>query len=126
MLTVTMSAQNAASQGGGAAQGGGGKSQGVKIKVDYFISQVDTDKDGPISNTEWEEAGLRDHVFITLDVDKNEYVNKTELEVVSFPSGWDANKDGILTLENIKAYGKIVDSRESSKAGIEGNQEKKQ
>lgn len=120
-LVAAISAQNAVCQNSGSAQSDGSKTKGVKMKVDYFLSQVDTDKDSRVSNLEWEEAGLRDHVFITLDADKSDHITKSELEGTDFPSGWDANKDGVLTLENIKAYDKIVDSRNSKKTNTDGS-----
>jgi hypothetical protein len=120
LLSVAVTAQNAPPQGG-QAQGGGVQQKGQKMKVDHFISQVDTDKDGRVIRGEWDAAGLREHVFITLDTNKDGYVSKEELEAATFPSGFDANKDGILILENIKAYDKLVDLRESSKGGTGGS-----
>jgi hypothetical protein len=105
-LILPVMAQQGAPQGGGPAQSGGGQSQNHTLKVDHFIQQVDTDKDGRISKAEWQAAGLLDNVFTTMDTNKDGYLSKEELEVNKFPDGIDAYHNGILTLENMKAFDK--------------------
>lgn len=102
-LALPMLAQQGAPQGG-AAQGGGGQDTNHTLKVDYFIQQMDTDKDGRISKAEWKAAGLLDNVITTMDTSKDGYLSKEELEVNKFPDGIDVDHKGILTLENMKAF----------------------
>jgi len=104
VMALPMMAQQGAPQGGGAAQGGGGQDTNHTLKVDQFIQEVDTDKDGRISKAEWKAAGLLDNVITTMDTDKDGYLSKQELEVNKFPDGIDVDHKGILTLENMKAF----------------------
>jgi hypothetical protein len=106
--------------GGGAGAAGGAAPSGIQLKVDGFLKEVDTNNDGKISKEEWKAAGLMDMVFSMVDTKKLGYIDKEELEATKFPAGIDANKDGILTVANMKAYDKTVGGGGGAAGGADG------
>jgi hypothetical protein len=100
----------------GAPQGGG-EGENHALNCDRFIAQLDTDRDGRISKAEWQAQGLLDNVFTTMDTNKDGYLSKDEFAVNKWPAGIDANHDGILTLENMKAFDKKMGFGKGGGAG---------
>lgn len=85
---------------------GGGPPGGGELKVDQFFKEVNTSNDGKISKEEWKAAGLLDNVFTMIDTKQQNYITKDELEAMQWPPDLDSNKDGILTVEKMKAFDK--------------------
>jgi len=99
-------AQGGAPQGG---QGQGGQAQGgsstdVKLDVTQFFSAVDTNKDNKISKQEWVAAGLDEGIFKFLDQKSEGSFSKETLSNMGHPQALDADKDGKMTLEEVKTF----------------------
>ena len=62
-LTVPVLAQGPPPQGAGMTM--------KNFKVDAFVKQVDTDKDGSMTKEEWKAAGLIDMPFTMCDTSKD-------------------------------------------------------
>jgi hypothetical protein len=92
--------------GSGAPGGGGGMPSGVAYKVDGFFAQVNTSKSGKITKEEWKAAGLKDMVFSMVDTKNVGYITLEMLQATKFPADMDTNKDGVLTVDKMKAFDK--------------------
>jgi Ca2+-binding EF-hand superfamily protein len=95
-------------QGGapGAAAGGGGQGEGVYLKSDKMIAELDTNKDGCICKAEWTGAGLPEAIFGTLEgqAEQRDCVTDAELTKGAAPAGIDTNNDGYMEVEELKTY----------------------
>jgi hypothetical protein len=109
-LAMPCLAQNAPA--GAGAPAGGGASGGqepagmISLKVDTLFSEVDTNKDGKITNAEWKAAGMIDSVFNFIDSKKTGSITLEMLQASKFPADVDANKDGIVTVAEMVAFDK--------------------
>jgi hypothetical protein len=122
ILSASALAQQQAPQGSGAPQGqGGGQSSGSSdgdtLDVTPFFTALDINKDGKISNEEWKTAGLPDNVFTMFETDKKGYITKESLASKKHPSTVDSNKDGKLSLDELKAH---IKSQTQSSGGAAG------
>jgi hypothetical protein len=102
-LAMSCSAQNAPGGAPGGASGGHSPND-VQLKGDKFFAQIDTNKDGKLSKEEWKAQGLPDGVFTRMDTDKDNFLTLKEVEANWYPGELDSNKDGILTVEKMKAF----------------------
>jgi hypothetical protein len=84
------------------------KPTGKYLKVDRFIAELDTNKDGCISHDEWVGAGLDEFNYKMLEQQaaKRDCVTATELLKGPPPDGMDSNGDGYLTVAKMLAYSK--------------------
>lgn len=90
---------------GGAPQGqAASQSDGVTLDVAPFFAALDTDKNGNISSAEWKAAGLPDNVFTMFETDKKGYIAKESLSSKKHPPTVDSNKDGKLSVDELKAH----------------------
>jgi len=114
LLTITLSTilstaayaqQQAPAQGGNAQQQGGGTSDsGVKLDVTPFFTTVDTNKDNKITSAEWKAAGLDENIFEKFDTDKKGSFTKEAMANKTHPPTIDSNKDGKLSLDELKEH----------------------
>ena len=115
-LAVSCLAQNAPGGAPGGAPGaapGGHSPTDVQLKGDKFFAQIDTSKDGKLSKEEWKALDLPDGVFTRMDTDKDGFLSLKEVEANWYPGALDSNKDGILTVEKMKAFDAMMKSQKS-------------
>jgi hypothetical protein len=118
ILSTSALAQQQAPQGGGAPQGQGGSSDsGVTLDVTPFFTAVDTSKDDKITLEEWKATGLPESIFAMFETDKKGYVTKESLASKKHPPTVDGNKDGKLSLDELKAHIKSQAQNSGSAAG---------
>jgi hypothetical protein len=108
ILSTTALAQQQSPQGGaqgqGAAQGASSSDSGVKLDMTPFFTSVDTDKDNKITLAEWKAAGLDENVYEKFDKDKKGSFSKESMADKTHPPTIDSNKDGKLSLDELKAH----------------------
>ncbi|MFT3907202.1 MAG: hypothetical protein QM718_12905 [Steroidobacteraceae bacterium] len=106
LATGLVLAQGAPPAGGGAPAGGGGAPPGGGSKLDHapLFAAVDTNKDGKITKAEWQAAGLSDFVFDMADAKKAGSITLADLNATTPPDAIDANKDGKVSLEEMKTF----------------------
>jgi len=117
---------------GGAPQGQGGqKSSLLKLDPTPFFDVIDTNKDGKITPVEWKATGLEEKVYAFWDKDNKGYFTKEYMASVDHPPAIDANKDGKLSLDELKAFVASVSQSSGSApggaapGGAQGNAPKK-
>jgi hypothetical protein len=110
--------QVGAPQGQAGGQGGGSSDSGVTLDVSPFFAAVDTSKDDKITLEEWKAAGLPDSVFTMFETDKKGYITKESLASKKHPPTVDSNKDGKLSLDELKAH--IKSQQSQSSGGAQG------
>jgi len=96
--------------------------KGKKLNVDRFVAELDTDKDGCISHTEWIAPGLGEFHFQALSgqAEKNDCVTKRELLIGDPPDGIDLNGDGYLTVSEMIEFTKISSGGKGMDSGNSG------
>ncbi len=97
-LATHVLAQNPPQQGAGMTM--------KKFKVDSFVAEVDTNKDGSMTKEEWKAAGLIDMPFTTCDSSKDDKITMEEMSSCELPQGMDANGDGILMVAEMIEFDK--------------------
>jgi hypothetical protein len=83
-----------------------GQSQGVMLKPDKMIAELDTNHDGCVSKQEWTSAGLPEAIYNTLEgqAAKRDCVTAAEFTKGPAPAGIDTDGDGYLSVQELKAY----------------------
>jgi hypothetical protein len=100
----------------GAPQGQGSQSSSlIKLDPTPFFDVIDTNKDGKVTPVEWKATGLDEKVYAFWDKDNKGYFTKEYMASVDHPPAIDANKDGKLSLAELKAFVASV-SQSSSRA----------
>jgi hypothetical protein len=97
-LTVPVLAQGPPPQGAGMAM--------KNFKVDAFVKQVDTNKDGSMTKEEWKAAGLADMPFTLCDTNKDNKITIKEMAVCGLPEAMDINGDGALIVNEMIEFDK--------------------
>lgn len=118
-LSVSVFAQSQASaQGGGAPQGQGDQTSSlVKLDPTPFFDVIDTNKDGKVTSVEWEATELAEEVYAFWDKDNKGYFTKEYMASVDHPPAIDANKDGKLSLDELKAFVESVSQTSDNTPG---------
>jgi hypothetical protein len=131
-LSASAFAQSQAPAQGGAPQGQGGQASSlVKLDPTPFFDVIDTNKDGKITPVEWKATGLEEKVYAFWDKDNKGYFIKEYMASVDHPPAIDANKDGKLSLDELKAFVASVSQSSGSApggaapGGAQGNAPKK-
>jgi hypothetical protein len=88
--------------GGGAP--GGGAPGGAKLDQSQVFKALDGNKDGLLTQDEWTAAGLDAGIFGMINSQKKAALNYEEFNAVSPPESADADKDGKVTLEELKKF----------------------
>jgi hypothetical protein len=88
--------------GGGAP--GGGAPGGAKLDQTPLFKAVDANKDGLVTQDEWTAAGLDAGIFGMINSQKKPALNYEEFSAVSPPGTADADKDGKVTVEELKKF----------------------
>jgi hypothetical protein len=104
-LAAPVFAENAPAQGG--QQGGSSStapSDAIYLDPTPFIQEVDTDKDGKVSKSEWVASGLTEELYSRFDKAGTGYLTKEGLAAMYHPPTMDANEDGKFALSEIKAH----------------------
>lgn len=84
-----------------------GPSMAMKqYKVDAFVKQVDTDRNGSMSREEWKGAGLADLPFNFCDTDRDSNLSKKEMSECRLPEAMDTDKDDVLTVDEMIEFDK--------------------
>jgi len=81
-----------------------------QFKVDAFVKQVDTDKDGSMSKEEWQAAGLIDLPFTFCDTSKDSKLSAKEMAECRFPEAMDTDGDGALMVDEMIEFDKMMAS----------------
>ena len=88
--------------GGGAP--GGGAPGGAKLDQTPLFQTVDANKDGQLTQDEWTAAGLDAGIFGMINSQKKASLNYEEFSAVSPPESADTDKDGKLTVAELKKF----------------------
>jgi len=99
-----------ASAAQGAAPPAGAAAPSKSPDMHAFAAQVDTDHDGKMSRAEWQARGLPMSSFDMFEKGRG-YVTLQDYESHPAPPGIDLNGDGILTVEEFKAFDKQMAPR---------------
>jgi hypothetical protein len=85
-----------------------------KLNVDKFVDELDKNRDGCVSHSEWVNAGLLEFNFeaLSAQAEKKDCVTKKELLIGNPPDGIDINGDGYITVAEMIEY-----SRKNSGGG---------
>lgn len=86
-----------------AAPAGAGQNSAALDQSPMF-TEIDADKDGKATEAEWKAAGAPDMVFQMSDADKNGCLTLDELGKSSPPAAVDKDKDGKVTLSEVKEF----------------------
>jgi hypothetical protein len=126
-LSASAFAQSQAPAQGGAPQGKGGQASSlIKLDPTPFFDVVDVNKDGKVSNAEWKTTGLDQKVYAFWDKDNKGYFTKEYMASVEHPPAIDANKDGKLSLDELKAFvASVSQGSGSAPGGAKGDAPKK-
>ena len=106
-LAASVPAQDTPPPGGGMAM--------KQYKVDAFVKQVDTNRDGSMSKEEWTAAGLADVPFTLCDTGKDSSLTTKEMADCSLPEAMDADGDGVLMVSEMIAFDKRMASAPKAK-----------
>lgn len=79
-------------------------------KVDSFVKQVDSDKDGSMSKEEWKNSGLAEMPFSFCDSDKDSKLSKEEFAKCRLPEAMDTDKDDVLMVSEMIEFDKKMAS----------------
>ena len=117
-LSGVVLAQDAPGQGG-PAQGapGQGANNDVKMDVTPFIQELDTNKDGKVSKAEWLAAGMEEGIFKFFDQKEEGFFLGEAVANMAHPAAIDANKDGKMTVAEVKEFIKTLPKPNASGAG---------
>ncbi len=83
---------------------GGGAPGGAKLDQTPLFQAVDANKDGLLTQDEWTAAGLDAGIFGMINSQKKAALNYEEFSAVSPPDTADADRDGKVTLEELKKF----------------------
>ena len=83
---------------------GGGAPGGAKLDQRPLFQALDTNKDGLLTQAEWTAAGLDASIFGMINSQKKPTLTYDEFNAVSPPESADADKDGKVTLEELKKF----------------------
>lgn len=83
---------------------GGGAPGGAKLDQSPLFKAVDANKDALVTEAEWTAAGLDAGIFGMINSQKKPALNYEEFNAVSPPDTADADKDGTVTLEELKIF----------------------
>jgi hypothetical protein len=124
-LSASAFAQSQALTQGGAPQGQGGQASSlIKLDPTPVIDVIDTNKDGKVSHAE--STGLEEKVYAFWNKDNKGYFTKEYMASVEHPAVIDANKDGELSLDELKSFvASVSKSSGSAPGGTPGNAPKK-
>jgi hypothetical protein len=93
------------------AQQGGSVLSLKHFKFESLIAEVDIDKNGEMTKTEWENAGLADRFFAICDVNRDSKLSKREMKNCELPQVMDSNRDNVLTAKEMLEYEKKTASQ---------------
>jgi hypothetical protein len=119
-------AQSAAAQGGsppagaapeGAPPGGQG---GAKLDQTPMFNEIDKNKDGKATSEEWKDAGAPDMVFQMSDANKDNVITLEEINASSPPADVDKDKDGKATLKEVKDFLATMPAQGGTPGGAPG------
>jgi len=96
--------QKAHAQETGAEGQGSNAASLVKLDVTPFFGAVDTNKDNKITSEEWKATGLDEKIYSFFDKDNKGSFSKDYMSGLTHPAEMDANKDGKLSLDELKAF----------------------
>jgi hypothetical protein len=127
MISTSALAQQQAPAQGAGAEGQGSDASLVKLDVTPFFVAVDTNKDNKITMEEWKTTGLDEKIYSFFDKDNKGSFSKDYMSGLTHPAEMDANKDGKLSLDELKAFVKSTTEQSSSNAagGVQGSASKK-
>ncbi len=83
---------------------GGGAPGGAKLDQTPLFQAVDANKDGLLTQDEWTAAGLDAGIFGMINSQKKAALNYEEFSAVSPPGSVDTDKDGKVTLDELKKF----------------------
>jgi len=81
-----------------------------KYKVNAFIKQVDTNKDGSMSKEEWKASGLVEMPFTFCDKSKDSKISAKEMVDCQLPEAMDTNRDNVLMVNEMIEFDKRMAS----------------
>jgi hypothetical protein len=103
VLAGVLASGLALAQGAPPAGGGASPSNATLDQAPIFTA-VDANKDGKATKEEWSKAGAPDMVYDMVDSKKTGSITLAELQAVSPPADADADKDGKVSLEELKKF----------------------
>lgn len=83
---------------------GGGAPGGAKLDQTPLFQSLDANTDKLLTQQEWTAAGLDAGIFGMINSQKKPALNYDEFNAMSPPESADADKDGKMTLEELKKF----------------------